>query len=665
MSEETTQQQRDQSARPASSFVGPIAELVGQRMLSPPSRPGVLATVDRFEVLRVVGGGGMGVVLQARDPNSGLDVAVKMVRAELAGNSRALHLFVKEAGHMRRLRHTNVMPVLEVSDRAEGPYMVMPYFERGSLARRIQVGRGLEPSLVLDIASQIAEGLRFAHQRGIIHRDLKPANILLAANDKACLADFGLARTLFNDSIMDVESQQCEGTAPYMSPAVAAGHAEDTRCDIYAFGALLYEMLTGQPPYSGQTTKQIREQILSGPPKSIVVLNPNADRRLVTVAEGAMARELRNRYADMVDVLADLERIKEGKAPVGPRDMGRKVRHTMEGVRRIPKAVWITVCLAGLVALVLLLRRPTVSTAPTVPPTPTEPVQLAQRWTFTPPPSVPATPTEPMQPSILQNLRAVAVDSSGDLYVADEDNNTVSKITPAGVVTELAGKRGTPGTLDGSRGDARFSILRGITIDRAGNLYVADSYTVRKITPAGDVNTLAGKAGTPGTVDGAGSEARFSIPSGVAVDDSGNVYVADTYTIRKITPAGVVSTLAGGLRHAGSADGTGASARFSDQAKGVAVDKEGNVYVADTYNNTIRKITPSGVVSTVAGAVGQRGHVDGTGGTARFNDPQGIAVDGRGNIYVADRENQVIRRVTPNSVVSTLTLRSIGVNGSR
>ncbi len=705
-SEDATQQ-RDELARPASALVGPIAELVGRRMVSPPSRPGVLARVDRFEVLRVLGRGGMGVVLQARDPNSGLDVAVKMVRTDLAENSRAVHLFVKEAGHMRRLRHTNVMPVLEVSDRAEGPYMVMPYFERGSLARRIQVGQGLEPSLILDIALQIAEGLRFAHQRGIIHRDLKPANILLAANDKACLADFGLARTLFNDSIMDVGSKQCEGTAAYMSPAVAAGDAEDTRCDIYAFGALLYEMLTGQPPYSGQTTKEILEQILSGPPKSIALLNPNADQRLVTVAEGAMARELRDRYADMTDVLVDLERIKEGKAPVGPRDMGRKVRHTMEGVRRIPKAVWIIVCLAGLVALVLLLRRPTVPIVPVAP-------------TVSTAPTVPAMPTEPMQPLMFQDLRAAAVDSFGNIYMTDEDNNTIRKITPAGVVGELAGKRGTPSTLDGSRGDARFSILRGITVDRAGNVYVADSYTIRKITPAGDVSTLAGKAGTPGTVDGAGGEARFSIPSGVAVDDSGNVYVADTYTIRKITPAGVVSTLAGTLRHAGSADGTGAAARFSDQAKDVAVDKEGNVYVADTYNNTIRKITPSGVVNTVAGmagqmgaaegtgadasfsrpqgiavdrdgnvyvadtynstirkitpsgvvstlagAVGQRGHVDGPGGTARFNDPQGIAVDGRGNICVADRGNQVIRRVTPNGVVSTLTLRSISVNASR
>src|ERR1700693_5917527 len=132
MNEETIREQPDQLTRPASSFVGPIAELVGQRMLSPPSRPGVLAMVDRFEVLRVLGGGGMGVVLQARDPNTGLDVAVKMVRPDLAENPRAVRLFVKEAGHMRRLRHTNVVPVLEVSNRVEGPYLVMPFFERGS-----------------------------------------------------------------------------------------------------------------------------------------------------------------------------------------------------------------------------------------------------------------------------------------------------------------------------------------------------------------------------------------------------------------------------------------------------------------------------------------------------------------------------------------------------
>jgi sugar lactone lactonase YvrE len=367
--------------------------------------------------------------------------------------------------------------------------------------------------------------------------------------------------------------------------------------------------------------------------------------------------------------------------PEPPVTTRQPAAETAPPAKKTAKMIWIAAGMLVLAGVVWFLRPRTPPIAPAA--------RIESAAT-----TVPAAPTEPKQPLIIQNLGAVAVDSFGDVYVADEDNNTISKITPAGVLADLAGRRGTSGTLDGSRGDARFSILRGITVDKAGNLYVADSYTVRKITPAGDVSTLAGKSGTPGSVDGAGSEARFSVPSGVAVDDAGNVYVADTYTIRKITPAGVVSTLAGTPGHAGSADGAGASARFSDQTKGVAVDNEGNVYVADTYNNTIRKITPSGVVSTVAGAsfsrpqgigvdrggnvyvadtynntirkitpsgvvstlagaAGDRGNADGTGGNARFNDPQGIAADSRGNIYVADRGNQVIRKVTPNGIVST------------
>jgi serine/threonine protein kinase len=215
---------------------------------------------------------------------------------------------------LQKLKHPNIVPVLEVSDRPAGPYFVMPYYERGSLAAYdpagTAAGRG---NLYLTCPLNIAEGLQFAHRRGIIHRDLKPANILRAGERGACLADFGLARTLFNDTIVDVERPQCEGTAPYMSPGVAAGDAEDTRCDIYAFGALLYEMLTGEPPYSGPSLKEIRRQILAGPPKPIRERNPEADAGLCAVAEGAMARELRDRYADMSDVLADLQRIKQGK----------------------------------------------------------------------------------------------------------------------------------------------------------------------------------------------------------------------------------------------------------------------------------------------------------------------------------------------------------------
>jgi serine/threonine protein kinase len=304
---------------PVSSFTGPVGELIAQRMLAPPSRPGLLANVDHFEIIRLLGGGGMGIVLLARDLANGREVAIKMVKSDLVTNQHAVHRFLKETGHLKRLLHTNIVPVEEISDRPEGPYFVMPYFEKGSLAGRIKPGQPLDTETILSISIQVAEGLSFAHRSGIIHRDLKPANILLGAAGKACLADFGLARSMFNDTIVDVESRQLEGTAPYVSPAIAAGDAEDTRCDIYSFGALLYEMLTGQPPYQGRGTKEILDQILAGPPKPITSLNPAADRGLVAVTEGCMARELRDRYADMRDVLKDLRRIQAGQPPIGLR----------------------------------------------------------------------------------------------------------------------------------------------------------------------------------------------------------------------------------------------------------------------------------------------------------------------------------------------------------
>ena len=242
----------------------------------------------------------------------------------------------------------------------------------------------------------------------------------------------------------------------------------------------------------------------------------------------------------------------------------------------------------------------------------------------------------------------VAVDGSGNVYVADWGASIIRKVTPAGAVSTVAGLAGNPGSADGVGSAARFSHPWGVAVDRSGNIYVASGTTIRKITPDGVVSTLAGQAGTAGSADGTGSAARFLGPAGVAVDDSGNVYVADNsnFTIRKVSPEGVVSTLAGQARSYGSADGTGSAARFG-APKGVAVDGSGNVYVADTLNETIRKVTPAGVVSTIAGLARLSGTDDGTGYLARFFDPEGIAVDGAGNVYVADTSNHAIRKGTP------------------
>ncbi len=252
---------------------------------------------------------------------------------------------------------------------------------------------------------------------------------------------------------------------------------------------------------------------------------------------------------------------------------------------------------------------------------------------------------------------SVTVDKAGNLYVADTDHHIIRKVTPAGVVTTLAGLLGTSGTNDGTGGAARFNRPSGVTVDTATNVYVADTsnQTIRKVTPAGIVTTLAGFAGSIGASDGTGTNARFSYPNDVAVDNAGNVFVADTdnETIRKITPAGVVTTLAGQGGTVGHADGTGNAATFNFPF-GLAVDSATNVYVADTRNSAIREITTAGRVTTLAGSTTSQGSTDGAGTGARFSKPQGVATDTNGNVYVADTYNFTIREITPAGAVNTI-----------
>jgi sugar lactone lactonase YvrE len=255
----------------------------------------------------------------------------------------------------------------------------------------------------------------------------------------------------------------------------------------------------------------------------------------------------------------------------------------------------------------------------------------------------------------------VGVDSANNIYVADQSNHTIRKITPGGVVSTFAGLAGVPGSTDGIRSAARFNNPSSVAADAGGNVYVADymNNTIRKITSTGEVSTLAGLAGAPGSQDGTGAAARFDAPYGVAVDTSASVYVAEVNnsTIRKITPDGEVSTLAGLAKVVGSTDGVGSAARFNGP-NAVAVDNSDNVYVADSSNYSIRKITPDAQVSTIGGVAVSSGSADGTGSAARFNFPYGIAVDSAGNLYVADFGNNTVRKATPTSLLPPTVLQS-------
>lgn len=247
----------------------------------------------------------------------------------------------------------------------------------------------------------------------------------------------------------------------------------------------------------------------------------------------------------------------------------------------------------------------------------------------------------------------LAVDSAGNVYFADTLNNTIRRLTPDGTASTIAGAAGQEGTADGTGSSARFFVPTGVAIDAAGNLYVADSgnYTIRKVTPGGVVTTFAGVGRSPGSTDGTGAAARFREPTGIVADRNGNLFVTDTgnHTIRRITPAGAVTTFAGatgastqGLG-AGSSDGSGSFARFNSPTA-ITIDSAGTLYVADTGNHTIRRITAAGAVTTVAGTAGITGPADGTGNAARFQEPRGVAVDASGSVYISDTGNHTIRR---------------------
>ncbi len=252
---------------------------------------------------------------------------------------------------------------------------------------------------------------------------------------------------------------------------------------------------------------------------------------------------------------------------------------------------------------------------------------------------------------------AIAVGPDGSLWVADSDNQTIRRVDSDRRVTTVAGVAGVSGKSDGPDGEARFNRPIGIAVNRDGVVFIVDSSNscIRRRTPDGTVDTLAGKPGNSGFADGQGDLARFTLPGGIALDPAGNLLVADTYNhcIRGVSPEGMVSTVAGIPNLPGAVDGPSASARFNAPMS-LTVAPDGTVFVSDSGNSTIRRISVDGSVSTIAGLAGAAGFADGPGETARFNNPAGLALDSHGDLHVADMENRCIRRVTPAGGVTTV-----------
>ena len=234
----------------------------------------------------------------------------------------------------------------------------------------------------------------------------------------------------------------------------------------------------------------------------------------------------------------------------------------------------------------------------------------------------------------------LTIDNNGNIYTLDADDGRIRKITPSADVSTYAGNTDF-GFKDGNASTALFGQGFGILTDLAGNIFMTDAvnHRVREITRTGQVLTIAGND-SAGFENGKGILASFNFPEGIAMDKEGNLFVADLNRIRKITPAGDVTTFAGsGI--SGFADGAPAVAMFSD-LKDMVADASGNLFVAD--ENRIRKIAPDGFVTTIAG--GEGGFADGDADSARFSLPEGLGIDREGNIYVADSNNHRIRKIS-------------------
>ena len=267
------------------------AESMSRQLLGPPSHPEMLGRIGRYEVERLIGSGGMGVVFKAIDTELNRPVAIKVLAPYLAGNGAARQRFAREAKAAAAVVHEHVVPIYNVESDGESPFLVMHYVSGESLQSRIDREGALELCEILRIGMQVASGLEAAHAQGLVHRDIKPSNILLEQGvERSLITDFGLARSADDASLTNTGFHA--GTPPYMSPEQARGDAVDWRSDLFSLGSLMYAICTGRPPFRAETAYGVLRKITDTEPRSIRELNPQIPEWLEDIVKQLMCKDL-------------------------------------------------------------------------------------------------------------------------------------------------------------------------------------------------------------------------------------------------------------------------------------------------------------------------------------------------------------------------------------
>jgi serine/threonine-protein kinase len=276
---------------------------------------------DRYEIHRHIARGGMAQVYLARDRSLDRPVAVKELVPEFAADPSFVERFRREAQSAAKLTHPNIVAVYDWGTQDGTYFIVMEYVDGPSLSQVIRADGALHPRRAAEIASEVAAALGFAHSQGVVHRDIKPGNVLLTATGQAKVADFGIARAMSSADEELTQTGSVMGTATYFSPEQAQGLAVDARADLYSLGVVLYEMVTGRPPFSGDSPLAIAYKHVQDPPPRPSTLVPDIPAGLEAIIMKLLQKQPDNRYASAQDLRSDLNRFLSGETTMAQSEL--------------------------------------------------------------------------------------------------------------------------------------------------------------------------------------------------------------------------------------------------------------------------------------------------------------------------------------------------------